>query len=227
MRNLFFFVLICLSIGVISCRNNKKEDKAVKIAQDSTPLDTISKPDTIEKEVKKEDTETLEEVLEKIAKAYTDQDSKTINNYIHPKLGIYIIYRPGALDSYVHQSSFNFSKPVPEYHSYEKLSYKGPLKAGKLPAFDCGTMKWDKLGFFYDKKSRPNELSQTAKFMNEILDAKINQTELQRLRNIETRSYRAIMTSNESEEPFVFHVTKEGEKWYITVIDRAYAGCDA
>jgi len=227
MRNLFFFVLICLSIGVISCRNNKKEDKAVKIAQDSIPLDTISKPDTIEKEVKKEDTETLEEVLEKIAKAYTDQDSKTINNYIHPKLGIYIIYRPGALDSYVHQNSFNFSKPVPEYHSYEKLSYKGPLKAGKLPVFDCGTMKWDKLGFFYDKKSRPNELSQTAKFMNEILDAKINKTELQRLRNIETRSYRAIMTSNESEEPFVFHVTKEGEKWYITVIDRAYAGCDA
>jgi len=227
MRNLFFFVLICLSIGVISCRNNKKEDKAVKIAQDSIPLDTISKPDTIEKEVKKEDTETLEEVLEKIAKAYTDQDSKTINNYIHPKLGIYIIYRPGALDSYVHQNSFNFSKPVPEYHSYEKLSYKGPLKAGKLPVFDCGTMKWDKLGFFYDKKSRPNELSQTAKFMNEILDAKINQAELLRLRNIETRSYRAIMTSNESEEPFVFHVTKEGEKWYITVIDRAYAGCDA
>ena len=227
MRNLFFFVLICLSIGVISCRNNKKEDKAVKIAQDSIPLDTISKPDTIEKEVKKEDTETLEEVLEKIAKAYTDQDSKTINNYIHPKLGIYIIYRPGALDSYVHQNSFNFSKPVPEYHSYEKLSYKGPLKAGKLPVFDCGTMKWDKLGFFYDRKSRPNELSQTAKFMNEILDAKINKTELQRLRNIETRSYRAIMTSNESEEPFVFHVTKEGEKWYITVIDRAYAGCDA
>ena len=227
MRNLFFFVLICLSIGVISCRNNKKEDKAVKIAQDSIPLDTISKPDTIEKEVKKEDTETLEEVLEKIAKAYTDQDSKTINNYIHPKLGIYIIYRPGALDSYVHQSNFNFSKPVPEYHSYEKLNYKGPLKAGKLPVFDCGTMKWDKLGFFYDKKSRPNELSQTAKFMNEILDAKINKTELQRLRNIETRSYRAIMTSNESEEPFVFHVTKEGEKWYITVIDRAYAGCDA
>ncbi|ULT28401.1 hypothetical protein KUH03_18645 [Sphingobacterium sp. E70] len=58
-------------------------------------MDTISKPDTIEKEVKKENTETLEEVLEKIAKAYTDQDSKTINNYIHPKLGIYIIYRPG------------------------------------------------------------------------------------------------------------------------------------
>jgi len=227
MRNLFFFVLICISIGVFSCRNNKKEDKAVKIAQDSIPLDTISKPDTLEKEVKKEDTETLEQVLEKIAKAYTDQDSKTINSYIHPKLGIYIIYRPGALDSYVHQNNFNFSKPVPEYHSYEKLSYKGPLKTGKLPVFDCGTMKWDKLGFFYDKKSRPNELSQTAKFMNEILDAKITGNELQRLRNIEVRSYRAIMTSNESEEPFVFHVTKEGEKWYITVIDRAYAGCDA
>ncbi|WP_293943296.1 MULTISPECIES: hypothetical protein [unclassified Sphingobacterium] len=227
MRNLFFFVLICISIGVFSCRNNKKEDKAVKIVQDSIPLDTISKPDTLEKEVKKEDTETLEQVLEKIAKAYIDQDSKTINNYIHPKLGIYIIYRPGALDSYVHQNNFNFSKPVPEYHSYEKLSYKGPLKTGKLPVFDCGTMKWDKLGFFYDKKSRPNELSQTAKFMNEILDAKITGNELQRLRNIEVRSYRAIMTSNESEEPFVFHVTKEGEKWYITVIDRAYAGCDA
>ncbi|WP_433901857.1 hypothetical protein [Sphingobacterium puteale] len=227
MRNLFFFVLICISIGVFSCRNNKKEDKAVKIAQDSIPLDTISKPDTLEKEVEKEDTETLEQVLEKIAKAYIDQDSKTINDYIHPKLGIYIIYRPGALDSYVHQNNFSFAKPVPEYHSYEKLSYKGPLKAGKLPVFDCGTMKWDKLGFFYDKKSRPNELSQTAKFMNEILDAKITRNELRRLRNIEIRSYRAIMTSNESEEPFVFHVTKEGEKWYITVIDRAYAGCDA
>jgi len=227
MRNLFFFILICLTASTISCRNSKKEDKAVKIVQDSIPVDTLQKPDTTEKEVKKENSETLEEVLEKLAKAYSEQDSKTINSYIHPKLGIYIIYRPGALDSYVHQNSFNFSKPVPEYHSYEKLTYKGPLKSGKLPIFDCGTMKWDKAGFYYDRKSRPNELSQTAKFMNEILDAKINNTELQRLRNIESKSYRAIMTSNEHEEPFVFHVTKEGEKWYITVIDRAYAGCDA
>lgn len=227
MRNLFFYILICLTVSTISCRNNKKEDKAVKILQDSISADTVSKRDTIEKTVKKEDSETLEEVLEKLAKAYSDQDSKTVNTYIHPKLGIYIIYRPGALDSYVHQNSFNFSKPIPEYHSYEKLTYKGSLKSGKLPIFDCGTMKWDKLGFYYDKKSRPNELSQTAKFMNEILDAKISNTELQQLKNIEARSYRAIMTSNESEEPFVFHVTKEGEKWYITVIDRAYGGCDA
>lgn len=227
MRNLFFYILICLTVSTISCRNNKKEDKAVKILQDSISADTVSKRDTIEKTVKKEDSETLEEVLEKLAKAYSDQDSKTVNTYIHPKLGIYIIYRPGALDSYVHQNSFNFSKPIPEYHSYEKLTYKGPLKSGKLPIFDCGTMKWDKLGFYYDKKSRPNELSQTAKFMNEILDAKISNTVLQQLKNIEARSYRAIMTSNESEEPFVFHVTKEGEKWYITVIDRAYGGCDA
>lgn len=227
MRNLFFFFLICLTISTISCRNNKKEDQVVKVIQDSIPVDSIDKRDTLEKEVIKEDSETLEEVLEKLAKAYSDQDSKTINTYISPKLGIYIIYRPGALDSYVKQSNFNFSKPIPEYHAYEKLTYKGPLKSGKLPVFDCGTMKWDKLGFYYDKKSRPNELSQTAKFMNEILDAKISNTEIQRLQNIESRSYRAIMTSNEREEPFVFHVTKEGEKWYITVIDRAYAGCDA
>jgi hypothetical protein len=40
---------------------------------------------------------------------------------------------------------------VPDYHSYEKLIYKGPLKTGKLPIFDCGTMKWDKAGFYYDK----------------------------------------------------------------------------
>lgn len=227
MRNLFFFVLICITMGMMSCRNNKKEDKAIKIAQDSVQTDTLSKTDTTTMDVKKEKIETLEEVLEKIGKAYVDQDNKTINNYIHAKLGLYIIYRPGALDSYVHQYSFNFSKPVPEYHSYEKLSDKGPLKSDKLPVFDCGTMKWDKLGFYYDRKTRPNELSQTAKFMNEILDAKITQKELQQLRNIETRSYRAIMTSNEGEEPFVFHLTKEGEKWYITVIDRAYAGCDA
>lgn len=227
MRKLLFFVLIALSAGITSCRNNKKEDKAIRIAQDSIPLDTVSKPDTLQKEPKKEDIETVEEVLENIAKAYTEQDGKTINNYIHPKLGIYIIYRPGALDSYVHQNSFSFSKPVPEYHSYEKISYKGPLKSGKLPAFDCGTMKWDKSGFYYDKKSRPNELSQTARFMNEILDAKISSSELQRLKNMEARSYRAIMTSSDTEEPLVFHVTKEGGKWYITVIDRAYAGCDA
>lgn len=227
MRNLSFFILICFILSAVSCRNNQKENKAIKIAQDSVAVDTVAKLDTIGNEVKTADTETLEEVLEKLAKAYSEQDSKTITNYIHPKLGLYIIYRPGALDSYVHQYNFNFSKPVPEYHSYEKLIYKGPLKSGKLPIFDCGTMKWDKLGFYYDKKSRPNELSQTAKFMNEILDAKISSTELQQLRSIEAKSYRAIMTSNETEEPLVFHVTKEGSKWYITVIDRAYGGCDA
>jgi hypothetical protein len=65
-------------------------------------------------------------------------------------------------------------------------------------------------------KIPPNELSQTAKFMNEIFDAKINNTELQRLRNIESKSYRAIMTSNEHEEPFVFHVTKRRKMVYYS-----------
>ncbi|MGE8421196.1 MAG: hypothetical protein ACN6PI_00060, partial [Sphingobacterium siyangense] len=83
MRNLFFFILICLTASTISCRNSKKEDKAVKIVQDSIPVDTLQKPDTTEKEVKKENSETLEEVLEKLAKAYSEQDSKTINSYIH------------------------------------------------------------------------------------------------------------------------------------------------
>ncbi|MDQ1148289.1 poly-D-alanine transfer protein DltD [Sphingobacterium zeae] len=76
MRNVFFFILICFTAATISCRNNKKEDKAVKIIQDSVPVDTIQKRDTLEKEVKKQNSETLEEVLEKLAKAYSEQDSK-------------------------------------------------------------------------------------------------------------------------------------------------------
>ncbi|MEN5058937.1 hypothetical protein [Sphingobacterium kitahiroshimense] len=218
--------MICIATGLISCGNNNKEDKAVQIAQDSILLDSISHVDSTAKETTKDEAESLEEVLEKIARAYADQNSKIISRYIHPTLGIYIIYRPGAIATYVHQSDFSFSRPVPDAQSYGTISYNGPLKEEKLPKFDCGTMKWEKSGFFYDKNSRPTELSHTAQIMNEILNVKIDAADLQQIKNIETKSYRAIMTANENEKPFVFQVTQDGEKWYLTLIDLAYAGCE-
>jgi hypothetical protein len=205
--------LVLLFALFISCNQGKKSEKTTN--QDSVV--TVI-PVTVEEQ------NHLSEVITRFARAYSSKDNAKANALIHPDLGIYIIYRPGAGDTFVKMDSLDFANPIPEVFAYPELKTDYPLTYEKLPAFDCGTENWDKMGFVCDTTSHPNQLSNIAAFEDEFDENKFSDDDLIQIERAEKESYRIIITS---EYPLVFHVRKFKGAWYVTTLDRAYAGCDA
>lgn len=224
-RTSLLYLVVIILLGSCSRKAEKQADKLNPI--DTVSKDTIAvKVDTIPAvEQKKPEAETLEQVILGIKTAFTTHDNTKIAQYIDKSLGFYTIYRPGVQEIYVHATTLDFKKPIPEYYPYSKSNYKGNVVFGQLPIFDCGKGMWNKKGLFCNDKAHPAELSRTAKYMNEFQESKISDSEIQKLKQIESKSHRVILT--EGDEPLIFYLTKQGEKWVLTVLDRAYGDCDA
>lgn len=205
-----FLVLIVL-LG--SCNRGKKSQN-----DQVTDTATVVVPVTIDEQNQ------LAEVITRFARAYASKDNAKANALIHPELGIYIIYRPGVADSFVKGDSLDFSKPIPEFYAYPDFSTDSVLTFAKLPEYDCGTEKWNKLGFYCDTTAHPNQLSNIAAFEEEFNDIDFSDEDLHKIEVAEKESYRVIITSD---NPLIFHVRKYNGAWYVTTLDRAYAGCDA
>src|SRR5690606_9260075 len=116
----------------------------------------------------------------------------------------------------------DFNRPVPEYFPYTTFENDYVLTFEKLPAFDCGEEKWDKLGFFCDTTSQARQLTTIATFDQEFNG--MNEADLVAIKQLEKDTFRVILTRDEN---LIFHVKKHQDKWYVFVLDRAYAWCDA
>lgn len=208
----FLGIVILLLALLTSCGQRNSEERTTK---DSVEVVT---PVTVEE---KND---LTEVITRFVRAYVSKDNNKVNRLVHPDLGITIIYRPGASDTFVKLDSIDFAKPMPDYFPYPDLSNDYTLSFEKLPEFDCGTEKWNKLGFFCDTTSHPNQLSNIVAFEKEFDEAKFSEEQLDKIEVAEAESFRVIVTTA---VPLVFHVRRYKGIWYVTTLDRAYAGCDA
>ncbi|MCA5006578.1 hypothetical protein [Sphingobacterium bovistauri] len=212
MINKWIGFILLLSV-LIGCNEVKKSDK-----EQTRDTAMVVVPVTVDEQNQ------LAEVITRFARAYASKDNAKANALLHPDLGIHIIYRPGAADTFVKVDSLDFSKPVPEVYAYPEFSADYALAFDKLPTYDCGTEKWDILGFYCDTTSHPNQLSNIAAFEDEFEEDKFSEDDLIKLEVAEKESYRVIITAD---IPLIFHVRKYKGAWYVTTLDRAYAGCDA
>lgn len=219
---LFISIILLGSCNRTAEKKESQQDPIDTTTQDSLPRVTDYVP-VAQQEIAQD--EPLDVAISKIVRAYNMQDSKTLNSYIDKKIGFYTIYRPGVQAIYVHASAIDFNHPIPDYYPYSQSNFSGKVMFGTLPIYDCGKESWTKKGLFCNNKQHPTELSHTAKFMNEILDAKISDAEIQKLKALDAKSYRVILTDKNA--PLIFHITKQGKQWVLTVLDRAYGGCDA
>jgi len=171
-----------------------------------------------------EEVQSISEVITRFVRGYASRDNEKVNQLIHPDLGLTIIYRPGASDNFTKVDSIDFDHPVPEYYAYPTLENEYALTFDKLPEFSCDTEKWDKQGFICDTTAHPQQLTQIAAFANEFNEGEYDKDTLEKIKQNENASFRVIVTNK---NPLIFHVQRYDGKWYVTVLDRAYAGCDA
>lgn len=209
------WIYIGALLGLLAGCNPAKKTENKQVTRDTT---TLVSPQ------EKQEEHPLSKVITAFAQAYALKDNAKANALIHPDLGLYIIYRPGAGDTFVQVDRLDFSKPVPSVYAYTDLTIADSLQYASLPHFDCGTEKWDKVGFYCDTTTHPNQLSTIAAFEKEFEEDKFSEDALINLEKAEKESYRVILTAN---APLIFHVRKYRGQWYVTALDRAYGGCDA
>ena len=214
MNKLHFGVLCCL-LFLMGC--NQKDKK-----QQQTKVDSVEMVSAAPVNIQEQNQ--LSEVITRFVRAYSSRDNAKINALINPEIGLYIIYRPGAADTFVHVDSLDFSKPIPDYFDYPELESDYALVYEKLPSFDCGNSSWDKEGFICDTTMNANQLSNIAAFEKEFDQDKLTDEQLLEIEQAEKQTFRVILTA---QNPLIFHVRKYKGSWYVSAIDRAYAGCDA
>lgn len=209
MKNICTF--LCSSILLMaSCTSTNKKNDETKDSIDTSIV------------VSATDAKGMAETISRFANAYIVQDNEEANALIHPDLGLYIIYRPGAANTYERIDSIDFSKPVPQHFPYTTFENDYSLTFEELPVFDCGEEKWDKLGFFCDTTAQATALTEIASFDYEFNG--IDAAELAEIEQLEKDTFRVILTKNEN---LIFHIKNVDGKWYVMVLDRAYGWCDA
>lgn len=217
MRSISWILFIMIVLSAISCNQETKTNSSEKVIDTITTLEVDS--------AKYSDEDTLAVVIKEFIQAYSQQNNREANKMIHPDLGLKIIYRPGVSDTFVKVDSIDFLNPVPSYYNYPKLKgYSSTINYSKLPVFDCGTEKWSKSGVYCDTLSHPKQLSTIVTFEREFEPQKYSKAMVKTIAQEEQNSYRIIVTA---EHPLIFHVQKYNGAWYVTVLDRAYASCDA
>ncbi|MBE8713003.1 hypothetical protein [Sphingobacterium hungaricum] len=204
MRITSFVFLVVLFFS--ACQNKKKAEEKT---QESIALSETDKQD-------------LMNVITRFARAYLSQDNGKANALIHPDLGLVVIYRPGAMDTFTKVDSLDFKNPIPAHYAYETFSNQYALTFGSLPKLDCGNLSWDKQGFFCDTTENATTLSTLSSFYKEINEP--FPLEEGQITELEKDSYRVILVD---QSDLIFHVKRYENNWYVTVLDRAYSGCDA
>lgn len=164
----------------------------------------------------------MTETIIRFSEAYIAQNNEEANALIHPELGLYIIYRPGAANTYEKVDRIDFNDPFPEYFPYTTFESDYILTFEELPVFDCGKERWNKLGFFCDTTTQANDLTEIASFDHEFNG--IDDAALAEIEQLENDTFRVILTKDEN---LIFHIKQYQGKWYVFVLDRAYGWCDA
>lgn len=171
--------------------------------------------------------DSFESTVVKVIEAFRAQDDSTLNTLISPEAGLTIIYRMGVFDQYDRTDAIDFERPIPAYFPYPSLTLLADtLIYETLPEFDCGTLAWNKTGLFADTTQQDNKLSQTALNLVTYRGDSIPQTEIQQFQQLETHS-RRIVWANDTDNELIFNLTRIGDRWYLTLIDRVTTDCSA
>jgi len=109
MRNLFLTAVIAV-LFFNSCNQTTKPNTETK---DSTA--TIVELNEVES------SSNIDQVIHAFVKAYGNKSNAGVNALVHPDLGLKIIYRPGAADTYTQVDSIDFAKPLPSYFPYPTI----------------------------------------------------------------------------------------------------------
>lgn len=168
--------------------------------------------------------QSFKQAIKKVVKALTERDSATLTGWTDPKTGVYILYRLGVRDTYLHVESPGFSDlayPHAPFYDRVKLS---KLQYAPLPVFNCDY--WTRSGTFTDITRTSHLLSRIAKQLNRETKGTVPDSEIREIYNLEKKSRRIVITGTGGNE-LIFYLAYIKRRWVLTIIDKVTCDCSA
>ncbi|MEJ8756341.1 hypothetical protein WG947_05005 [Pontibacter sp. H259] len=129
-----------------SCTSETKQPESQPVKESIDSLEAVQEEPVREQTNVKADTIAFETAFTRFFKALQQSDTATINTFIHPTHGLWVIEQPGAMPkmSLVHDIR-TFKR---EFQNRSFLTIKDEVKTCNLlteawPAFDCADMNYD------------------------------------------------------------------------------------
>jgi len=161
--------------------------------------------------------------IDMIYKYMQKKDLKALNNqYINPKYGLYIIYRPGVYDMIKKINKVD-EKTLKEFLPFflsEKIKLPLKPKQWREVFFSCDTEKWSSEGYFIQKIDRTKIITNILQIEKEYFKTKIH---ISNVKFLERDLYHYADTINDID----LYLKYIDGKWYILIWDTTAGNCDA
>lgn len=169
----------------------------------------------------------FKKMCSEIVNAFAKKNVQAINKYLEPSIGIYVIARPGAMDVFTNYKKLDTKNPLLMKYPYKDTSMvkKHTVNYGTAPKFNCGSMKWDKEGFFADSSTKYIRISDIMYFRTRYENAKYSNEDVAKKDLAEKQMRKVVFTQIAKHHGLVFYMSFLKGKWYLTVVDTTEASC--
>ena len=157
-----------------------------------------------------------------VVAALKSRDSVTLLKYTDEKRGVYIIYRPGVLDTYKRYSRLSFTDTTYPNAPFYDDAQLTTIRYTALPTYNCET--WCKTGTFVDTTRRDHLLSTVAKNLAKQIEGSVSKKTMMDFYKLEMVSRRIVIASD-NETDLIFYLSFLNNKWVLTIIDKISNDC--
>lgn len=142
-RHLSHLLLLLLCMHGSACTSDKQEAGSTGASLNKSGIDSL---EALQEEPVRKDTTDFRDAFEQFFTALQAADTATLNRFIHPELGVWLIEQPGALPKMTHVTDINAFKR--EYQDRSFFTVAEEVKACELseepfPTFDCADMNYE------------------------------------------------------------------------------------
>ncbi len=171
----------------------------------------------------------FKKMCSEIANAFAKKNIFAINKYINSQTGVYIITRPGAIDVFSNEKKLDVKNPIKPTYPFSDTSSvkKHVIKYGLAPKFDCGTMKWNQVGFVADSSTKYNRISDIMDFRTKYENEKYTKEDSIKKDSVEKHIRKVVFTEIAKNHGLVFYLSFLNGKWYLTIVDTVEGSCGA
>jgi hypothetical protein len=163
--------------------------------------------------------------VKEIAQKISISDSVGLSKYIQPGVGVYLVYRMGASNSFKKFKTISFNdSSYPNLLFFHTEIKVGKIRYTSLPAYNCDDNTWSKKGAFTDTTKTDRLLSNTAKQLKRGGEASVSDKLILNFRLLESKSRRIVLTSDEGND-FIFYLRYVNKKWFLLIVDSVTTDC--
>jgi hypothetical protein len=224
--------MFVLSIMGCSPSSSPSADTTTQGSKDTTAYEAAAKPDTAGEatEVRIElppAQNAFEATCYALAEAFAQQQWQAIDSFLHPSIGLLVLYRIGVPDEvkYVKRSEEALSATYLEGYSYSPRAPLTPIRYAPPPAYDCGGFVWRDTGSFAGPLTDFTYLTFVLTHHEKWNQRPFRPSMRERVNRVEKASRKVIFT--QLGEGLVMYLTPIQGTWYLTVIDTVTTDCSA